>query len=149
MKIGQHLRHQLRPEWGVGQVEEVQGNKISVNFEFAGPRRLDLSIVRLELAVDYATPIARKINVEKLEALCERFQIEMQNNRSGTDDGGMARVILADVKRRGEPTESHKKRLLDWCHTDGPQFQTGVSLAREICVVIYGRILPDPDKDRT
>jgi hypothetical protein len=146
MKPGQFAMHPVRPEWGTGQVEQVKGNKVTVNFEFAGPKTLDISIVHLE-RVEHAVPIKRKIDIARLEALCSRFQTELQSNRVGTDDGGMARVTLADVKRRGQPTETSKKRLLAWCHTEGTVFQPGVALAREICIVIYGAVLADPDKE--
>ena len=33
---GQLVRHPNRPDWGLGQVQSVIGNKITVNFEEAG-----------------------------------------------------------------------------------------------------------------
>ena len=30
------VRHPFKPEWGVGQVQSVIGNRITVNFEHAG-----------------------------------------------------------------------------------------------------------------
>ena len=73
----------------------------------------------------------------------------MEHNRNGCNDGNMALLILADVERQGLPNEKNKKRLLDWCYTEGNPFQAGVSLAREICTAIYGRVLPDPDTTRS
>ncbi len=87
------------------------------------------------------------IDLERLENLCLRFSATLKHNRKKYDDGDMAILVLADVKQKGQPSEKHKKRLLDWCYTNGPVFQKGVGLAREICIAIYGELLPDPDND--
>jgi hypothetical protein len=41
--------HPERPEWGVGQVQSVVGDRVTVNFEHAGKLLLNLGRVRLEL----------------------------------------------------------------------------------------------------
>jgi hypothetical protein len=33
---GRFVRHPDRPDWGLGQVQSVTGNRITVNFEGAG-----------------------------------------------------------------------------------------------------------------
>ena len=87
------------------------------------------------------------IDLERLENLCLKFSATLKPNRKIYNDGGIALLVLEDVKRTGVPSEQHKKRLLDWCYTNGPVFQKGVGLAREICIAIYGELLPDPDND--
>jgi hypothetical protein len=145
MKKGQYVKHPLRSDWGTGEVLDVSGNKATVNFEHAGLKRLDITIVSLDNVKD-AAPVPFRIDMEELENLCNRFHADLEHNRKGYDDGRIASLVLDDVKRRGLPTEENKKRLLDWCHTDGNVFQSGVALAREICTAVYGMVLPDPDK---
>ena len=33
---GMLVRHPLRPEWGIGQVQSAIGHRVTVNFEHAG-----------------------------------------------------------------------------------------------------------------
>jgi transcription elongation factor GreA-like protein len=40
--------HPQHPEWGVGQVQSVVGNRVTVNFEHAGKLLLNLGVVALE-----------------------------------------------------------------------------------------------------
>jgi hypothetical protein len=86
-----------------------------------------------------------RIDQQHLESLCHRSHANLEHNRKGSNDGNMALLVLADVKRLGQPTAKYRIRLLNWCYTDGSVFQSGVELVREICVAIYGRVLPDPD----
>jgi len=144
LKRGQHVEYPLRPAWGTGEVLDIAENKVTVHFQHAGPKKLDLRIVTLRL-VTSAEPAPFIIDVAKLELLCNRFHADQEHNRRGVNDGNVAMLVLADVKRRGSPTAEHQKRLLNWCYTQGNPFQSGVELAREICSVIYGRVLPDPD----
>ncbi len=46
---GALVRHPDRPEWGVGQVQSVIGNRITVNFENAGKLLIIGDIVALDL----------------------------------------------------------------------------------------------------
>lgn len=39
-----------RPDWGVGQVQSVVGDRVTVNFENAGKLLLNLAVIRLEPA---------------------------------------------------------------------------------------------------
>jgi len=64
------------------------------------------------------------------------FIAEMKDNRPNCDDAGMARRILEDIARRGEPTAKHRARLTHWCNTDGTLYQRGVTIAQAICVAI-------------
>ncbi|HET6221287.1 MAG TPA: DUF3553 domain-containing protein [Dongiaceae bacterium] len=43
------VRHPDRPEWGVGQVQSVIGNRITVNFENAGKLLINGDIVALDM----------------------------------------------------------------------------------------------------
>lgn len=49
---GQRVRHPARPEWGVGQVQSVIGNRVTVNFENAGKVLVNVVVVALELVED-------------------------------------------------------------------------------------------------
>jgi FKBP-type peptidyl-prolyl cis-trans isomerase 2 len=49
---GMRVRHPDRPDWGIGQVQSVIGNRVTVNFEHAGKLLLNLAVVTLELVED-------------------------------------------------------------------------------------------------
>lgn len=44
---GQFVRHPDRPDWGLGQVQSVIGERATVNFENAGKVTINLSVVAL------------------------------------------------------------------------------------------------------
>ena len=44
---GAFVRHPDRPDWGIGQVQSVIGNRITVNFEHAGKLLIDGDVVVL------------------------------------------------------------------------------------------------------
>ncbi len=41
------VRHPERPDWGLGQVQSAIGGKVSVTFEHAGKRVVDVSVIAL------------------------------------------------------------------------------------------------------
>ncbi len=41
------VRHPARPDWGLGQVQSVDGRRVTVNFEEAGKQVLDAEVVDL------------------------------------------------------------------------------------------------------
>ncbi len=49
---GCFVRHADRPDWGLGQVKSVIGNRITVNFENAGKRLVNADAVALEVVED-------------------------------------------------------------------------------------------------
>lgn len=48
LEPGDFVRHPDRPEWGLGQVQSVIGDRITVNFEHAGKLVIDGRNVSLE-----------------------------------------------------------------------------------------------------
>ncbi len=42
------VRHPAQPDWGLGQVQSNIGNRVTVNFEHAGKRVIDLTQIHLE-----------------------------------------------------------------------------------------------------
>lgn len=44
---GMRVRHPQRPDWGVGQVQSVVGDRITVTFEHAGKLLINAAIVAL------------------------------------------------------------------------------------------------------
>ncbi|HEX3348062.1 MAG TPA: DUF3553 domain-containing protein [Acetobacteraceae bacterium] len=46
---GQWVRHPGQPDWGVGQVQSVVGERVTVNFENAGKVLVNVRVVALEL----------------------------------------------------------------------------------------------------
>jgi hypothetical protein len=45
---GQWVRHPNCPDWGLGQVQSVDGARVTVNFEHAGKRLVNVGVVTLE-----------------------------------------------------------------------------------------------------
>ncbi len=46
---GAFVRLPAQPDWGLGQVQSAIGERVTVNFEHAGKRTLDVRHVTLEL----------------------------------------------------------------------------------------------------
>lgn len=46
---GMRVRHPACPEWGIGQVQSVIGDRITVNFEHAGKLLINAAEVALEV----------------------------------------------------------------------------------------------------
>ena len=44
---GDWVRNPLAPEWGLGQVQSVIGDRVTANFENAGKRLINASVVSL------------------------------------------------------------------------------------------------------
>lgn len=49
---GMRVRHPTQPDWGVGQVQSVIGNRITVNFEHAGKVLINAAVVPLDVIED-------------------------------------------------------------------------------------------------
>jgi hypothetical protein len=47
LEPGMLVRHPAQPDWGLGQVQSNINNRVTVNFEHAGKRVIDLSQVDL------------------------------------------------------------------------------------------------------
>ena len=45
---GMRVRHPGEPDWGVGQVQSVIGERVTVNFEHAGKRLINGAVVPLD-----------------------------------------------------------------------------------------------------
>ncbi len=52
---GVYVRHPDRPDWGLGQVQSVVGNRVTVNFEHAGKVLINIAAVALDI-VDTTGP---------------------------------------------------------------------------------------------
>ena len=44
---GALVRLPARPDWGLGQVQSVDGRRVTVNFEDAGKQTIDAGVIRL------------------------------------------------------------------------------------------------------
>jgi transcription elongation factor GreA-like protein len=44
---GAFVRHPDRPDWGVGQVQSVIGDRVTVNFEHHGKQMINAAVVAL------------------------------------------------------------------------------------------------------
>ena len=48
---GTFVRHPGQPDWGIGQIQSVDGDRVTVNFENAGKRLILANVITL-IAVD-------------------------------------------------------------------------------------------------
>ena len=46
---GDFVRHPDQPDWGLGQVQSVIGNRATVNFENAGKVTINITVIALNL----------------------------------------------------------------------------------------------------
>lgn len=44
---GAWVRHPTRDDWGIGQVQSIIGNRVTVNFEHAGKHLINADVVSL------------------------------------------------------------------------------------------------------
>ncbi|GAB4375384.1 MAG: DUF3553 domain-containing protein [Kiloniellaceae bacterium] len=51
---GMRVRHPQQPDWGVGQIQSVIADRVTVNFEHAGKLLIIASEVDLEVVADDA-----------------------------------------------------------------------------------------------
>lgn len=49
---GQFVRQPARPDWGVGQVQSVVGDRVTVNFENAGKLLINTAHTALDIVSD-------------------------------------------------------------------------------------------------
>ena len=52
---GAMVRHPNRPDWGLGQVQSVVGDRVTVNFEHAGKQLIRNDVIGL-VVVEAPTP---------------------------------------------------------------------------------------------
>jgi len=50
LEPGVMVRHPDRPDWGLGQVQSVDGRRVTVNFDEAGKQTIDIQQIGLEYA---------------------------------------------------------------------------------------------------
>ena len=49
---GTMVRHPSQPDWGIGQVQSVDGSRITVNFENAGKHLINGEVIDLVVVSD-------------------------------------------------------------------------------------------------
>lgn len=47
LEPGQFVRHPLQPDWGVGQIQSVVGDRVTVNFEHRGKVLVNVALAPL------------------------------------------------------------------------------------------------------
>jgi len=50
--LGDFVRHPDKPEWGIGQVQSVDGTRITVNFEHGGKQLIHAEHIHLQYVSD-------------------------------------------------------------------------------------------------
>lgn len=48
LEPGHYVRHPAQPDWGLGQVQSVDGHRVTVNFEHTGKVLINASVISLE-----------------------------------------------------------------------------------------------------
>ena len=49
---GDYVKNPANTDWGIGQVQSIIGNKVTVNFENAGKQVMNIENIKLEI-IDY------------------------------------------------------------------------------------------------
>tara|TARA_B100001559_G_C16434652_1_gene591447 strand:+ start:822 stop:995 length:174 start_codon:yes stop_codon:yes gene_type:complete len=49
---GDFVINPVNKSWGIGQIQSIIGNKVTVNFENAGKRVIDINVIKLEKFID-------------------------------------------------------------------------------------------------
>lgn len=44
---GDLVRHPEQPDWGIGQVQSVDGDRVTVNFQHAGKKLINAAVIGL------------------------------------------------------------------------------------------------------
>lgn len=52
LEVGMLVRLKSAPDWGIGQVQAVDGNRVTVNFPNAGKRAIDTGNAELVIEAD-------------------------------------------------------------------------------------------------
>jgi FKBP-type peptidyl-prolyl cis-trans isomerase 2 len=52
LEPGQRVRHPTQPDWGDGQIQSVDGDRVTVNFDNAGKVLVNAAVITLELLPD-------------------------------------------------------------------------------------------------
>lgn len=52
LEPGMRVRHPHRPDWGIGQVQSVIGDRVTVNFEEQGKVLINGAVVQLDILDD-------------------------------------------------------------------------------------------------
>jgi len=60
LEPGRWVRHPQQPQWGLGQVQSVVGERVTVNFENAGKVLVNIRVVALEPCDDAACADRRR-----------------------------------------------------------------------------------------
>jgi hypothetical protein len=48
LEPGVMVRHPDQPDWGLGQVQSVDGHRVTINFDEAGKQTIDIGQIHLE-----------------------------------------------------------------------------------------------------
>ena len=57
IKPGDFVRHPTEPDWGVGQIQSIIGDRVTVNFENAGKQLINAKIIDLvQVRIDHRGP---------------------------------------------------------------------------------------------
>ena len=49
---GMLVRHPSQPDWGLGQVQSVVGERVTVNFEHRGKQLINSAVIALEIVAE-------------------------------------------------------------------------------------------------
>jgi transcription elongation factor GreA-like protein len=52
LEPGAYVRHPDRPDWGIGQIQTVVGQRVTVNFENAGKQLINTAVIALAVLDD-------------------------------------------------------------------------------------------------
>jgi len=137
---GTLVAHPAKPDWGVGEVLQLDESHVRIYFESAGEKTLDLRYVCLEEVEGHAgrhtshVEVLPKIDVEKVRAVCKLFIADLRDNRSTYNDASLAEHVLHHLERLGKLSKSTARQLAAWCTTKSPsEFR---QLLRKVAILL-------------
>ena len=136
--MGQLVTHPAKPDWGVGEILHTEGNIVTILFEHAGRKTINLAYVKLQSAEGQAAhklggEIAQVANLDihAIRKLCEQFYAEFGDS--------VAMHIISDLRKHNYLTNGTARSLLRLAHqSDNKHAQ---DLAQQITKLIYGRLI--------
>lgn len=132
------VTHPAKPDWGIGEILSAEGNVVTVLFEHAGRKNINLSYVKLEPAEGQAThklggEIAQvaTLDINAIRRLCDQWHAEFGEST--------ALHIVSNLRQFGYLTNGTARNLLRWAHQVGNK--RAQELAQQITKGIYGRVI--------
>src|SRR3954447_3361002 len=132
------VTHPNKPEWGIGEILSTKGNVVTILFEHAGRKNINLSYVKLQPAEGQAThalggDISQlpNLDINLIRKLCDQWY--------GDAGDSTPLHIVSDLRKFGYLTNGTVRNLLRWAHQ--AENSPAKDIAQQITKAVYGRLI--------